>query len=254
MRIEGISALVTGGASGLGLGTAKRLVAAGAHVVIVDLPRSAGDKAAAELGDRARFVAADVTEPEQLRAAIDAAGESGPLRAVVHCAGIGSAIRVVDRSGNAGELAAFEQVVRVNLIGSYNVLRLGAAAMAAAEPVDGERGVVVLTASVAAFEGQIGQIAYSASKGGVVAMTLCAARDLAGRAIRVNTIAPGLMDTPLFDLLRDDIRDSLAASVPNPRRFGTPDEYGRTAQFVIENAYLNGETLRLDGAIRMAPR
>ncbi|MGW0661662.1 SDR family NAD(P)-dependent oxidoreductase [Streptodolium elevatio] len=254
MRIEGISALVTGGASGLGLGTVKRLVRAGAHVVIVDLPQSAGDKVAAELGDGARFVPADVTDPDQVQAAIDAAGEAGPLRAVVHCAGIGSAIRVVDRAGNPGELAAFEQVIRVNLIGSYNMLRLGAAAMAAGEPVDGERGVVVLTASVAAFEGQIGQIAYSASKGGVVAMTVCAARDLAGRNIRVNTIAPGLMDTPLFDLLRDDIRDSLAASVPNPRRFGTPDEYGQTAQFIIENGYVNGETLRLDGAIRMAPR
>ncbi|MDI2129892.1 SDR family NAD(P)-dependent oxidoreductase [Yinghuangia seranimata] len=254
MRIEGVSAIVTGGASGLGLGTVKRLAKAGAHVVILDLPGSKGAEIADELGGGVRFVPADVTEPDQIQAVIEVAQQAAPLRAVVHCAGIGFPIRVVDKAGEPGDLNAFEMVVRVNLIGSYNVLRLTAAAMAGNEPVDGERGVVVLTASVAAWEGQIGQIAYTASKGGVVGMTICAARDLAGRNIRVNTIAPGLMDTPLFALLRDDIRDSLAASVPNPRRFGTPDEYGQTAQFIIENGYVNGETIRLDGGIRMAPR
>lgn len=160
----------------------------------------------------------------------------------------------MDKEGNPGELAGFEKVIKVNLIGSYNALRLGGAAMAATEPVEGERGAIIMTASVAAYEGQIGQIAYSASKGGVVGMTIVAARDLAGRNIRVNTIAPGLMDTPLFNRLRDDVRESLASAIPNPKRFGTADEYGQTAQFLIENGYVNGETLRLDGAIRMAPR
>lgn len=254
MRIEGMSALVTGGASGLGLGTVKRLAGAGAHVVIADLPSSPGQKVADELGDRVDFVPTDVTDEDQFRAAIAAAGEAGPLRALVHCAGIGNAIRVVDRDGEPGELAGFERVIKVNLIGSYNALRLGGAAMAATEVVDGERGVIVMTASVAAYEGQIGQIAYSASKGGVVGMTIVAARDLAGRNVRVNTIAPGLMKTPLFDTLREDVQASLAATVPNPRRFGSPDEYGHTVQFLIENAYVNGETIRLDGAIRMAPR
>ncbi len=254
MRIEGISAVVTGGASGLGLGTVKRLAKSGAHVVIADLPSSAGESIAAELGANVRFVPADVTDEQQFQAAIDAAGTAGPLRALVHCAGLGHTIRVVDKQGKPGELAGFEKVIRVNLIGSYNALRLGGAAMAATEPVDGERGVIVMTASAAAYEGQIGQIAYSASKGGVVGMTIVAARDLAGKSIRVNTIAPGLMDTPLFNTLREDVRASLAATIPNPKRFGTADEYGQTAQFLIENAYVNGETIRLDGAIRMAPR
>lgn len=254
MRIEGISAVVTGGASGLGLGTVKRLAEAGAHVVIADLPASNGKKIAAELGGDVRFVPADVTDEQQFRAALDTAAEAGPLRVLVHCAGLGHALRVVDKEGNPGELAGFEKVIKVNLIGSYNALRLGGAAMAATEPVEGERGVIIMTASVAAYEGQIGQIAYSASKGGVVGMTIVAARDLAGRNIRVNTIAPGLMDTPLFNQLRDDVRESLASTIPNPKRFGTADEYGQTAQFLIENGYVNGETLRLDGAIRMAPR
>jgi NAD(P)-dependent dehydrogenase (short-subunit alcohol dehydrogenase family) len=254
MQIEGISAVVTGGASGLGLGTVKRLSKAGAFVVIADLVSSAGQKVADELGDRVRFVPTDVTDEGQCLGAIGAAQDRGPLRALVHCAGIGDAMRVVDRDGKPGSLAGFEKVIRVNLIGSYNALRLGGAAMAATEPVNGERGAIVMTASVAAYEGQIGQIAYSASKGGVVAMTLVAARDLAGSNIRVNTIAPGLMKTPLLEGLREDIQASLAATVPNPKRLGTPDEYGRTAQFLIENEYLNGETIRLDGAIRMAPR
>uniref|UniRef100_A0AAU1M2P0 SDR family NAD(P)-dependent oxidoreductase n=1 Tax=Streptomyces sp. NBC_00148 TaxID=2903626 RepID=A0AAU1M2P0_9ACTN len=254
MRIEGISAVVTGGASGLGLGTVKRLAKAGAHVVIADLPASDGGKIAAELGGNVRFAPADVTDEQQFQAALDTAAEAGPLRALVHCAGLGHALRVVDKEGNPGELAGFEKVIKVNLIGSYNALRLGGAAMAATEPVEGERGAIIMTASVAAYEGQIGQIAYSASKGGVVGMTIVAARDLAGRNIRVNTIAPGLMDTPLFNRLRDDVRESLASAIPNPKRFGTADEYGQTAQFLIENGYVNGETLRLDGAIRMAPR
>lgn len=254
MRIEGISTLVTGGASGLGLGTARRLVKAGAKVTIADLPSSPGEKVAAELGSAARFVPADVTDPDQFSAAVAAAEEAGPLRALVHCAGIVNGIRIVGRDGQPGDLDAFERVIRVNLIGTYNALRLAAAAMAKNEPVDGERGVCVLTASVAAFEGQIGQIAYSASKAGVVGMTLCSARDLASHLIRVNTIAPGIFETPMMASLREDIRASLAASVPNPARLGLPEEYGATAQFIIENSYLNGETIRLDGAIRLAPR
>ncbi|WP_413796914.1 SDR family NAD(P)-dependent oxidoreductase [Streptomyces iranensis] len=254
MRIAGMSAVVTGGASGLGLGTVNRLAGAGAQVVIADLPSSPGQKIADELGDQVRFVPTDVTDEDQFRDALAAAGETGPLRILVHCAGINHTLRTVDRDGRPGELAGFGKVIEVNLVGSYNALRLGGAAMAATEPVDGERGVIILTASVAAYEGQIGQIAYSASKGGVVAMTIVAARDLAGRSIRVNTIAPGLMKTPLFDALREDVQTSLAATVPNPKRFGSPDEYGHTAQFLIENAYVNGETVRLDGAIRMAPR
>lgn len=254
MRIEGISALVTGGASGLGLGTVKRLVKEGATVVIADLPSSKGATIAEELGSAVQFAPADVTDPTSFAAAIAVAEAAGPFRALVHCAGIGDAIRLVGKDGSPGDLATFEKVIRVNLIGSFNALRLGGAAIARTDLVDDERGVIITTASVAAFEGQIGQIAYSASKGGVVAMTLVAARDLSNLGIRVNTIAPGIFATPLMASLREDIQKSLAATVPNPKRFGQPDEYGAAAQFIIENGYLNGETIRLDGAIRMAPR
>ncbi|WP_277675416.1 SDR family NAD(P)-dependent oxidoreductase [Saccharopolyspora rectivirgula] len=254
MRLEGISAAVTGGASGLGLATARKMIKAGAQVTLIDLPGSAGAQVAQELGDAARFVAADVTDEQQFASALDAAGETGPLRALVHCAGRGAHIRLVEKDGQPGALKPFEEVIELNLIGSYNALRLGAARMARHEPVDDERGAIVLTASVAAFEGQIGQIAYTASKAGVVGMTLCAARDLASKAIRVCTIAPGIMDTPLLGGLRNDVRASLEASVPHPRRLGSPAEFGALACSIVENPYLNGETIRLDGAIRMAPR
>jgi NAD(P)-dependent dehydrogenase (short-subunit alcohol dehydrogenase family) len=252
MRIDGLSTLVTGGASGLGLATVRRLVNAGASVVVVDLPSEQAAGTIGELG--VRFVPADVTDPETLQAAIDAAAQAGPLRAVVHRAGIGDIIRVVEKDGSPGSLERFERVIAVNLIGSYNVLRLAAATMAKNEPLDGDRGVIVLTASVAAFEGQIGQIAYSASKGGVHGMTIVAARDLAGKAIRVCTIAPGLFNTPLLAALPEPVKESLGRSVPHPSRLGDPDEYGQLAVQIIENGMLNGETIRLDGAIRMTAR
>jgi len=245
---------ITGGASGLGLATAWRLVKAGGTVTLIDLPGSPGEQAARELGDAAAFVPADVTDAEQFAAALDAADERGGLRALVHCAGGGRKVRVLDRDGTPGSLEDYEYVIRLNLIGSFNALRLGAARIARRDEVDGERGAIVLTASVAAYEGQIGQIPYTAAKAGIVGMTLTAARDLASRAIRVCTIAPGIMDTPLLGRLREDVRASLASSVPNPHRLGRPDEFGQLACQILENPYLNGETIRLDGAIRMAPR
>jgi NAD(P)-dependent dehydrogenase (short-subunit alcohol dehydrogenase family) len=255
VQIDGITAAVTGGASGLGRATAERLVKYGAaEVIIVDLPSSGGETVAKELGDRVRFVAADVRSPEDVSAVMSAAAESGPLRVVVHCAGRGGALRVIDKDGTAGSLETYADIVGLNLIGSFNVLRLAAAQMAKNEPLDGDRGVVILTASVAAFEGQIGQIPYASSKAGIVGMTIVAARDLASKAIRVCTIAPGTFDTPLLARLSEDVRASLAATVPHPSRLGQPDEYARLALAIIDNGMLNGETIRLDGAIRMAPR
>jgi NAD(P)-dependent dehydrogenase (short-subunit alcohol dehydrogenase family) len=254
MQLSGLTTAVTGGASGLGLATAQRLVAAGGQVTIIDLPSSAGEQVAADLGDAARFVAADVTDSEQFAAALDAAGERGPLRGLVHCAGAGRRLRVLDKDGEPGSLEDFEWVMKLNVTGSFNALRLGAARMARNEAEDGERGAIVLTASVAAFEGQIGQLPYTASKAAIVGMTLNAARDLASKAIRVCTIAPGIMDTPLLARLRDDVRASLEASVPNPPRLGNTAEFALLAGQILENGYLNGETIRLDGAIRMAPR
>lgn len=254
MQLSGLTTAVTGGASGLGLATAQRLVAAGGQVTIIDLPSSAGEQVAADLGNAARFVAADVTDSEQFAAALDAAGERGPLRGLVHCAGAGRRLRVLDKDGEPGSLEDFEWVMKLNVTGSFNALRLGAARMARNEAVDGERGAIVLTASVAAFEGQIGQLPYTASKAAIVGMTLNAARDLASKAIRVCTIAPGIMDTPLLARLRDDVRASLEASVPNPPRLGNTAEFALLAGQILENGYLNGETIRLDGAIRMAPR
>jgi NAD(P)-dependent dehydrogenase (short-subunit alcohol dehydrogenase family) len=253
MQLSGLATAVTGGASGLGLATAQRLVATGGRVTIIDLPSSAGEQVAADLGDAARFVAADVTDSEQFAAALDAAGEQGPLRGLVHCAGAGR-LRVLDKDGEPGSLEDFEWVMKLNVTGSFNALRLGAARMARNEAVDGERGAIVLTASVAAYEGQIGQLPYTASKAAIVGMTLNAARDLASKAIRVCTIAPGIMDTPLLARLRDDVRASLEASVPNPPRLGNTAEFALLAGQILENGYLNGETIRLDGAIRMAPR
>lgn len=254
MEIKGLSTAVTGGASGLGLATARRIIDAGGHVTLIDLPTSDGAAVADELGSSAAFAPADVTDPEQFAAALDVADANGGLRGLVHCAGAGRRMRILDKDGKAGSLEDFEFVIRLNLIGSFNALRLGAERMARLDDLDGERGAIVLTASVAAFEGQIGQINYSASKAGVVGMTIVAARDLAGKHIRVNTIAPGIMDTPLLARLRDDVRAGLEASVPNPSRLGTPSEFGQLAVSILENAYLNGETIRLDGAIRMAPR
>ena len=254
MDVTSGSAVVTGGASGLALATARRLVEKGVPTVLVDLPSSAGAEVAAELGGKTRFVAADVTDPEAVAAAVAAADELAPLRTLVHCAGRGGAMRVVDKEGNPGDLAFYEQIVRINLIGTFNVLSQAAARMAAHEPVDGERGVCVLTASVAAFEGQIGQLPYASSKAGIVGLTLVAARDLASKLIRVMTIAPGTFDTPILARLPQNVRDSLGEMTPHPRRLGQPDEFARLAMAIIDNPMLNGETIRLDGAIRMQRR
>ncbi|MFI6361404.1 SDR family NAD(P)-dependent oxidoreductase [Nocardia sp. NPDC050630] len=255
MHIDSSSALVTGGASGLGLATARRIIDRGGRVVLADISEEQGAKAVAELGDAAQFVRADVTDEAEISAALDAAEKIGPLRFVVHCAGRGGdRVRIIDRDRTPGDLATFAEVVRINLIGTYNVLRLAAARMAVNDIVDGDRGAIVLTASVAAFDGQIGQTSYTASKAGVHGITLVAARDLASWQIRVNTIAPGIMDTPMLARLREDIRESLAATVPHPKRLGDGDDYARLAIEMLENPYLNGQTIRLDGAIRMAPR
>ena len=250
MEIRDAVAVVTGGASGLGLATTKRLLDAGAQVVVLDLR---GEDAVAELGDRARFVQADVTDEAAVAAALDAAESMGTLRIVVNCAGTGNAIRVLSKDG-VFPLNAFRKIVEINLIGTFNVLRLAAERIAKTEPVGEERGVIINTASVAAFDGQIGQAAYSASKGGVVGMTLPIARDLASKGFRVMTIARGLFDTPLLAGLPEPARESLGKQVPHPSRLGNPDEYGALAVHIVENPMLNGEVIRLDGAIRMAPR
>jgi NAD(P)-dependent dehydrogenase (short-subunit alcohol dehydrogenase family) len=251
MRIEGSSAIVTGGASGLGLATATELAKAGAHVVIADLPGSAGADRARDLGGT--FAPVDVTDEAAVQQAVDAASAAAPLRIVVNCAGIGNPGRVIGKQGVL-PLDQFARVVTVNLIGTFNVIRLAAARMVETDPVDGERGVIVNTASVAAYDGQIGQAAYSASKGGVVGMTLPIARDLADKYIRVCTIAPGIMDTPMLAGLPEPARESLGKQVPHPARLGSPTEYAALARHIVENGYLNGETIRLDGSIRMAPR
>jgi NAD(P)-dependent dehydrogenase (short-subunit alcohol dehydrogenase family) len=254
VRIEDSVTLVSGGASGLGLATARSLAGAGAGIVVLDLPSSRGTEVAEELGPSARFVAGDVTEPADVQKAVDAAQELGELRGLVHTAGMGLNVRVVERSGEPGSLETFKRVVEVNLVGTFNVLRIAAAAMVRNEPVGGERGACVLTASIAAYEGQVGQIPYSAAKGGIVGMTLVAARDLASAGVRVCTIAPGLFDTPLLGQLREDIREQLAGGIPQPRRLGDPGEFAALATAILTNPYLNGETIRLDGALRMGPR
>ena len=255
MRLEGISALVTGAASGLGLATATRLIKAGAAVVLVDLPSSNGAEIAGELGGRARFAPADVNDTNAVNGALDAAVAHGPLRAVVHCAGRGGdRLRILDKQRQPADPDTFAEVVRVNLLGTYNVLRLSAARMAENEPLDGDRGAIVMTASVAAFDGQIGQTSYTATKAAVHGITLVAARDLASWQIRVNTIAPGTFDTAMLARLREDIRVNLAESIPHPKRLGDPNDYAHMAVSLIENPFVNGETIRLDGAIRMAPR
>ncbi|QCQ93685.1 3-hydroxyacyl-CoA dehydrogenase [Rhodococcus sp. SGAir0479] len=253
MIVKDSVALVTGGASGLGLATVKALHEQGASVVILDLPSSNGEVVAKELGDRVRFAAGDVTDEASVVAALDLAESLGPLRVTVNCAGIGNAIKTVGKQG-AFPLAEFQRVVNINLVGTFNVLRLAAERIARTEPVEGERGVIVNTASVAAFDGQIGQAAYSASKGGVVGMTLPIARDLASMLIRVVTIAPGLFKTPLLAGLPEPAQESLGKQVPHPSRLGDPAEYGALAAHIVSNPMLNGEVIRLDGAIRMAPR
>jgi 3-hydroxyacyl-CoA dehydrogenase / 3-hydroxy-2-methylbutyryl-CoA dehydrogenase len=255
MRIQGSGALVAGGASGLGAATVRRLHAEGAHVVIADLDEQRGAELAGELGERARFQHTDVTDADSVQAAVDAAAAlPGGLRISVCCAGIGWAERVAGKRG-AHQLEPFETVIAVNLIGTFNLLRLAATAMLGNQPTDSsERGVCINTASVAAYDGQIGQIAYSASKGAVVGMTLPAARDLSSAGIRVCTIAPGIFDTPLLAALPEATREALGAAVPFPSRLGRPDEYGALAGHIIENEMLNGEVIRLDGALRMAPR
>jgi NAD(P)-dependent dehydrogenase (short-subunit alcohol dehydrogenase family) len=253
MQVENSVALVTGASSGLGLATTRELLEAGATVVMLDLPTSRGVEIAEELGSQAVFVAADVTDEEQVAAAVEAANDLGPLRILVNCAGMGIAAKTVGRDGPA-PLDGFVRTVTINLIGTFNVIRLAAAAMAATEPVDGERGVIVNTASVAAYEGQVGQASYSASKGGIVGMTLPIARDLAGYQIRVCTVAPGIFETPLLGSLPDNVKQSLGEQVPHPSRLGRPDEFADLVRHIVENQMLNGETIRLDGAIRMAPR
>ena len=256
MRTFDVAAVVTGGASGLGEATSRALAARGAAVTILDLQEDRGRALAGELGGDATFVGTDVTDEASVRAAIqEATGKDRPLRIAVNCAGIGWAQRTVGRDGSPHDLAPFTRTVMVNLVGTFNVLRLAAAAMAATEPVeDGERGVVVNTASIAAFDGQIGQIAYAASKGGVVGLTLPAARDLSSVGVRVVTIAPGLVDTPMLAGLPEEARSSLAAGIPFPKRLARPDDYARLAVDIVEHGYLNGEVIRMDGALRMAPR
>lgn len=255
MQLEDNTFLVTGGASGLGEATASAIVAAGGKVVIADLPASDGKVVAERLGAAAVFAPVDITDEQSLTDALDATAGHGPLRGAVHCAGRGGdRLRILDKTGQPAPLQSFRDVLEVNLIGTYNVLRLAASRIAATEPVDTERGAIVLTASVAAFDGQIGQTSYTASKAAIHGITLVAARDLASVGIRVNTIAPGTFDTPMLARLRDDIRDGLAASVPFPKRLGRPADYADMALSLLRNPYVNGETVRLDGSIRMAPR
>ena len=253
MEVKGAGALVAGGASGLGEATARALAAAGAEVVVADLNAEKGEALAAEIG--ATFVAADVTDPEAIGTAVErAASADGGLRVSVCCAGIGWAERVSHKRG-PHNLEYFSNVVKVNLIGSFNVLRLAATAMSENEPdAEGERGICVNTASIAAYDGQIGQIAYAASKGGIVGMTLPAARDMAARGVRVMTIAPGLFDTPLLAALPEEARTALGEGIPFPSRLGRPEEYARMVLAIAANPMLNGETIRLDGALRMPPK
>jgi NAD(P)-dependent dehydrogenase (short-subunit alcohol dehydrogenase family) len=251
---EGKVALVTGGASGLGLATTQNLIDDGASVVIVDLPSSNGETVAKEIGDKARFVGADVTNETEVQAAVDVAGELGGLHIAVNCAGVGFPGRVLTRDGEANDLERFEFVVRVNLIGTFNVLRLAAAQMASQEPENDERGVIINTASIAAFDGQIGQAAYAASKGGIVGMTLPVARDLASKLIRCVAIAPGTFDTPMLAGLPEEARQKLAEGIPHPHRLGRPEEFGHLVRHIVWNPMLNGEVIRLDGALRMPPK
>jgi NAD(P)-dependent dehydrogenase (short-subunit alcohol dehydrogenase family) len=255
MEIRGASAIITGGASGLGEATARKLHALGAKVVLLDMNADKGTALATELGEGALFAKCDVTSESDVQAAIASAVGLGPLRVAVSCAGVGWATRTVDKEGRAHDLGIFGKVLQINLVGNFNVLSLAAAAMAKNEPqAFGERGFIINTASVAAFDGQIGQIAYAASKAGVVGMTLPAARDLSKVGVRVMTIAPGTFDTPMLALLPEEARQALAAGIPFPQKLGNPAEYAMLAAHIVENPYLNGETIRLDGALRMPPK
>jgi NAD(P)-dependent dehydrogenase (short-subunit alcohol dehydrogenase family) len=255
MEISNRTFLVSGGGSGLGAATVRLLAESGASVVVADLNADAGESIAAELGDKVRFVKTNVTDEESVKAAVEATVAAfGSLNGAVSCAGIGVAVKTLGSEG-PHPLDSFTRVIQINLIGTFNVIRLAAAAMAKQEPQpSGERGVIVNTASVAAFDGQIGQAAYSASKGGIVGMTLPIARDLARFGIRVVTIAPGIFDTPLLGTLPDTVRKALGAQVPFPPRLGQPSEFAALAKHIIENEMLNGETIRLDGALRMPPK
>jgi NAD(P)-dependent dehydrogenase (short-subunit alcohol dehydrogenase family) len=253
MEIAGAAAIVTGGASGLGAATARRLAADGAEVVIVDLQDDLGDAVAAQVDGA--YVRADVRDGEQVRAAVDAAMQIAPLRMLVNCAGVAPPARTINRDGEPHDLGQFERVISINLVGSFNCIRLAAAAMAKTDPLNGgERGAIVNTASVAAFDGQIGQAAYAASKGGVVGLTLPVARDLSVIGVRVNTIAPGIMDTPMLAGLPEAAKESLGQQVLYPKRLGTPEEYAELVHFLVTHSYMNGETIRMDGGIRMAPK
>jgi len=254
VNLEGVGALVTGGSSGLGRASAQRLAAAGAAVVIADLPTSDGVATAETIGAGAQFVPCDVTSGEQVSAAVERVEANGPLRVLIHCAGRGGPVRVLDSDGMPGALDEFSAIVSVNLLGTFNVLRLAAQAMATHEAVDGDRGVCVLTSSVAAWEGQVGQVAYASSKAGIVGMTLVAARDLASKQIRVCAIAPGIFDTPLLARVPEKARAALASAIPHPSRLGNPAEFADLAMHIVANGMLNGETIRLDGALRMGPR
>ncbi|HJL06105.1 MAG TPA: 3-hydroxyacyl-CoA dehydrogenase [Polyangiaceae bacterium LLY-WYZ-15_(1-7)] len=254
MKIEGAVALVTGGASGLGEATVRRLVADGAKAVIVDMNEERGEAVAKELGDGVVFQKTDVSDEAQVQAAVDAAKKLGDLRVAVNCAGVGWAARTLKRDGTPHDFDLFKKVISVNLVGTFNVIRLAASAMSQNEPLEGERGVIVNTASIAAFDGQIGQAAYAASKGGVVGLTLPVARDLSKAQIRVCTIAPGTFDTPMLAGLPEEVRQALAAGIPNPARLGDPKEYAALAKHIVENGYLNAEVIRLDGALRMPPK
>jgi NAD(P)-dependent dehydrogenase (short-subunit alcohol dehydrogenase family) len=253
MDIKGAVALVSGGASGLGEATVRILAEAGAKVVIADMNAEKGEALAKELG--ATFAKTDVSDADQVAAAVQKASSLGSLRATISCAGIGAGARIVDKDGNPHDLKAFQKVINVNLVGTFNMMRLGAAAMAKNEAdSDHHRGVIVNTASIAAFDGQIGQVAYSASKGGVVGMTLPVARDLSKVGIRVCTVCPGTMDTPLLASLPEAARVALAAAIPFPSRLGTPREFAMLIKHIVDNNYLNAEVIRLDGALRMGPK
>ncbi len=251
MNLDGTSVIVTGGASGLGAATVRRVAQDGARVLVLDLQENLGNELASEIGGA--FVRADVTNAEDVAAAVDAAVEMAPLFGLVNCAGVGPPQRTLNRENEPHDLAMFSKVIEINLIGTFNCIRLAAAAMALNEPQGVERGAIVNTASVAAFDGQIGQAAYSASKGGVVGMTLPIARDLASRGVRVNTIAPGIIDTPLLAALPEPAKASLGEQVLHPKRLGTPDEFAEMAHVLLTHPYMNAETVRMDGGIRMAP-
>lgn len=255
MQIEGAVALVTGGASGLGEATVRRLAGKGARALILDMQADKGKALADELGDGVDFAPTDVTSPEQVDAAVEQASSMGPLRIAVNCAGIGWASRTINKDGSPHDLDVYRKVLEVNAVGTFNVLSRAAGAMSKTEPLeDGARGVVVNTASVAAFDGQVGQIAYATSKAAVVGLTLPAARDLAPVGVRVCTIAPGVMDTPMLALLPQEQREALAKDVMFPKRLGTPGDYAALVEAIVTNPYLNGETVRLDGALRMPPK